>query len=224
MANPLAFNERRRVSSIDSVDLNRVYLGGRPRKPTEHLAQLLWKSVFSRADYVVDLHSAGPGEYLPFTAAPGGKCLDLARSINLNYIHIPQITKGGFLVDYCLQAEIQAFLVEVGGGRTLDLQYHEPVIDGLLNLLRLVEVLPGKVVEGPEPYVFRRKDLVPATRAGFFQPSVSLGQHIHEGGNLGTITPILGEAIQVQSPRDGTILYLRREPAVAEQESLVHLV
>ena len=68
ITNPLAFNEGRRVSAVDSIDLNRSYGGGRPRKPTEHLGALLWKSVFSRTDYLIDLHSGGPGEYLPFAA------------------------------------------------------------------------------------------------------------------------------------------------------------
>ncbi|MFQ5344216.1 MAG: succinylglutamate desuccinylase/aspartoacylase family protein, partial [Anaerolineae bacterium] len=114
ITNPLAFNEGRRVSAVDSIDLNRSYSGGRPRKPTEHLGALLWKSVFSRTDYLIDLHSGGPGEYLPFAASPNGKDLDLARALNLRFIHLPGPTKAGLLVNTCQQAGVRAVLVEVG--------------------------------------------------------------------------------------------------------------
>jgi len=89
IANPLAFNEGRRVSVVDSIDLNRTYGGGRPRKPTEHLGALLWEGLFSRTDYLIDLHSGGPGEYLPFAATPFGNDLELARVLNLPFIHTP---------------------------------------------------------------------------------------------------------------------------------------
>ncbi len=225
LANPLAFNERRRVSSIDSVDLNRVYLGGTPRKPTEHLALLLWRSVFSRADYVIDLHSAGPGEYLPFAGAPGGSCLDLARSLNLEYIHTPGVTDGGFLVDYCLRAGIRSILIEVGGGRSLDHQYHDAVIEGLMNLMRSVGILPGEIVAGVEPYIFEHKELVPSPCAGFFCPEIALGDMVQDGDRLGVVSALLGaEETEIRAPRSGKVIYLRREPAVSEKESLVHLV
>lgn len=225
IANPLAFNEGRRASAVDSIDLNRTYGGGRPRKPTEHLGVLLWKSVFSRTDYLIDLHSGGPGEYLPYAATPDGQDLDLAQALNLRFIHTPGQTKAGFLIDTCQRAGVRAVLIEVGGGRSLDRQYHQMVIDGLMNVMQVVSILPGDPLRGPEPYVFRCKDIVSAPCAGFFQRAVELGQHVREGEDLGIITPILAEAeVRVTAPRDGVVLYLRREAAVGEQDSLVHIV
>lgn len=225
IANPLAFNEGRRVPAIDSIDLNRTYAGGRPRKPTEHLGVLLWESIFSRTDYLIDVHSGGPGEYLPFVATPEGKDLALARRLNLRFIHTPRQTKSGFLVDTCVEAGIHALLVEVGGGRSLDERYHQAVIDGVLNVMRSVDVLDGMVREGAEPYVFQQKEIVSAPAAGFLQPAVELGDQIREGGLIGHIVPVLAEeGVEIRSPRSGIVLYLRREVAVGEQESLVHIV
>jgi predicted deacylase len=225
IANPLAFNEGRRVAAVDSIDLNRTYGGGRPRKPTEHLGVLLWKSVFSRTEYLIDLHSGGPGEYLPFVATPEGRDLELARALNLPFIHMPAPTKAGFLVNACQQAGVHALLIEIGGGRSLDRQYHQMVLDGLVNVMRTVGILAGEPLRGPEPYVFRRKDIVAAPCAGFFEPTVELGQRVREGDQLGVVTPILAEAgVEVRAPRDGLVLYLRRELSVGEQDSLVHIV
>jgi predicted deacylase len=225
IANPLAFNEGNRVPALDSIDLNRTYGGGRPRKPTEHLGQLLWESVFSRTDYLIDVHSGGPGEYLPFAATPEGKDLELARALNLPYIHVPDRTKWGFLVDTCQEAGIRAVLIEIGGGRSLDIHYHSAVTDGILNALRVLRMLDGDPIAGPEPYIFNTKYIVPAPTAGFFEPRVALGQQVRQGDQVATITPILARTpITVETPQAGLVLYRRREVAVGEQDSLFHLV
>jgi predicted deacylase len=225
IANPMAFNEGRRASLVDSIDLNRTYGGRAPRKPTEHLGTILWDSVFSRADYLIDLHSGGPGEYLPFASAVNGKELDLARTLNLPYIHTPRRAKSGFLVDTCQQAGIRAILIEVGGGRSLDTQYHPAVLRGLVNFMRAVGILEGEPVPGPEPYVFRSKEIVSAPCAGFFHPVVHLGQRVQEGESLGVITALLSEGgVEISAPRAGLVLYLRKEPVAGEQDSLAHIV
>lgn len=224
-ANPLALYEARRVSAVDNIDLNRTYVSPSSRKPTEHLGDLLWKSIFSSADFLIDLHSGGPGEYLPFVAAPNGKDFELARALNLPFIQLPERTKAGFLVDACHQAGIRAVLVEFGGGRSLDRQHHRPVLDGLLNLLRSVDMLAGNPTSGEEPYVFRQKEIVSAPSAGFLDLAVELGQRVHKGELIGTITPILAETcIEVRSPREGIVIYLRRDLSVAEYDSLIHIV
>lgn len=225
IANPLAFNEGRRASAVDSIDLNRTFVDGQPRKPTEYLGVLLWKSLFSQVDYLIDLHSAGPGEYLPFAASPNSKDLNLARALNLRFIHLPARMRESTLMNACQQAGVHAVQIEFGGGRSLDYQYHQEVLGGLMNTMRTVGILAGDPVRGPEPYVFCRKDIVAAPCAGFFKPNIQLGQHVCEGDCLGVITPVLAEAgVEVTAPRSGVVLYMRRELVVGERDSLVHIV
>jgi len=225
VTNPLAFNEASRVSAADGIDLNRTYGGGNPRKPTEHLGQVLWSSVFSHTDYLVDLHSGGPGEYLPFAAAPNGVDIEMAQSLNLPFIHLPGTIKAGHLVHACQQSGVHAVLVEFGGGRSLDMQYHQQVVDGLKNLMRSVGMLDSEPLPGTEPYIFRHKDIVSSPCPGFFDLAVELGQRVREGDRLGFVTPILsGSAVEVKSPRDGIAIYVRRELSVGEYDSLVHIV
>lgn len=225
IANTLAFNEGMRVSSVDRVDMNRTYLGGVSRKPTEYLAEGLWKTIFSKADYLIDIHSGGPGVYLPFTATPGGKHLDLARSLNLPFIHTPEPGKNGFLVNACQENGIAALLIEVGGGHSLDREHHRPVQEGLVNLMRRVGTYSGSPTAGGDPRIFTEKTIVPAPAAGFFLSQVQLGQELVQGDMLGEIFPVLGDdALQITTPRAGVVLYLRRAPLLSEKASLVHLV
>jgi len=225
LANPLAFNERSRVAALDGIDLNRTYGTGHPRKPTEHLGRILWDLVFSKTDYLIDLHSAGPGVYLPFAAAPNGKYLDFVRKLNFDFIHTPKSTKADFLVDACQRIGIQTALIEVGGGRALDSEYHQKVTDGLLNVMKAVGILAGDPIKGTEPYVFEHKYIVSAPCAGFFKPFVKLGQKVRKGDHIGTVTSLLADSgTRIQAPRDGLLLYLRREPAIEEQDSIVHII
>lgn len=225
LANPLAFNERSRVAALDGIDLNRTYGGGNPRKPTEHLGMILWELVFSKTNYLIDLHSAGPGIYLPFAATPNGKDLDFARALNLPFIHTPKTTKTDFLVDACQRIGIRAALIEVGGGRTLDRQYHQTVTDGLLNVMKEVGILDGDPTKGMEPYIFEHKYILSAPCAGFFTPSVKIGQKVSKGDHIGSVSSLLaGSEVRIQSPRDGLVIYLRREPAIEEQDSIAHII
>jgi predicted deacylase len=225
LANPLAFNERSRVAALDGIDLNRTYGSDHPRKPTEHLGMILWELIFSKTDYLIDLHSAGPGVYLPFSATPNRKDLEFARALNLAYIHTPNTTKTDFLVDACQRSGIRAVLIEVGGGRALDHQYHQTVTDGLLNVMKEVGILAGDPTKGTEPYIFEHKYILSAPCAGFFSPSVKLGQKVRKGDHIGVVTPLLtGSEVKIQSPRDGLVLYLRREPAIEEQDSIAHII
>ncbi|UCF27573.1 MAG: succinylglutamate desuccinylase/aspartoacylase family protein [Chloroflexota bacterium] len=225
LANPLAFNERSRVAALDGIDLNRTYGIGHPRKPTEHLGMILWDLVFSKTNYLIDLHSAGPGEYLPFAAAPNGKDLDFVKALNFPYIHTPNTTKTDFLVDACQRIGIRAALIEVGGGRTLDRQYHKTVTDGLFNVMKEVGILAGDPIKGTKPYIFKHKYILSAPCAGFFISSIKLGQKVRKGDHIGAVTPLLtGSEVRIQSPRDGLVLYLRREPAIEEQDSIVHII
>ncbi|MFQ6058707.1 MAG: succinylglutamate desuccinylase/aspartoacylase family protein [Anaerolineae bacterium] len=223
IANPLAFNEHQRVSSVDGVDLNRSYNVYAPRKPTEHLGLALWESVFAHTDYLIDLHGGGPGEYLPHVVMPRHGSLELATKLNIPYIHRTGSVVGS-LVYKCRQDGIKALILEVGQGRSLNAPYLPQVRDGLLNFMRAIEMLSGPVQQGEEPYVFTQKELVPSPVAGFFETAVELGQRVEAGDLLGHVTSIFAShSTPVSAPRAGVILYLRREQVVSERESLVHI-
>lgn len=223
IANPLAFNEHQRVSSVDGVDLNRSYNVYTPRKPTEHLGLTLWESVFAHMDYLIDLHGGGPGEYLPHVVMPRHGSLELASRLNIPYIHRTDSVIGS-LVYKCRQEGIKAFILEVGQGRRLNAPYLLEVRGGLLNFMRAIGMLSGPVQQSEEPHVFTQKELVPSPVAGFFETAVELGQRVEEGDPLGHVTSVFAShSIPVLAPRAGVILYLRREQVVSQQESLAHI-
>ncbi|OKY77855.1 MAG: putative deacylase [Candidatus Methanohalarchaeum thermophilum] len=218
--NPLAFNQKSRVSSIDSIDLNRTYLSKNYRKPTERLGKLLFENIFSKMDYVVDVHTGGPGEYLPHAAVTNRKRISEA-SLILPYIYVAK-NWGNTLVSSSESQGIRSILLEIGRGRNINYEYVDKTIDGLKNYLKATKLLKGSIDKRDED-VFVNKEKIGSPFSGFFKSNVELGEYIEEGEVIGIVEKILGKKEEIYSPISGRILYLRRERAVAEGESIVHI-
>lgn len=63
--NPMAFYLRRRASPIDNVNLDIVFPGRLDGSVSEIIAYKLYHEAISKADIVLDFHSAGSGEKYP---------------------------------------------------------------------------------------------------------------------------------------------------------------
>lgn len=220
--NPLAFLEKRRTSGIDLTDMNRVWVRRSLRKPTEQLARLLFDGVLRRSNYLFDLHSGGPGEYLPSVAVLGQERFPLAQTLGLSHVLVAGNGHEGGLVDTATRAGIDSFLVELGGGRRLQPHHVDRFVSGFQNFLRYTRMADGEV-EQHDPTLVSKKTWVPSPVTGLFEPLVTLGQTISQGQPLCRVTPLFGEPQQFLSPENGVVLYLRCEELVAAGENLAHI-
>lgn len=224
IANPLAFLEKRRTSSIDSSDMNRCYGSRSIRRPTEKIAHAILTEIIPRSNFVFDLHTGGPGEYLPCVAVMGRERLPLAFSLNLGCVFCGG--KGrhrGGLIPAGEELGVPSFLVEMGRGRAIQQDRVGVFVEGALNFLRHVGILAGPAASREQP-VFEHKVWVSSPRSGFFEPTVHLGQKVSEGQSVCRVTPLFSpKPVEVTSPQDGIIIYLRSEEMVSEKESLAHV-
>jgi len=223
VANPPAFNQGARISSIDYIDMNRTFSFVEKRKPTEHVAGLLFKKIISRANIVFDLHTGGPGEYLPQVLVMGEKALEEAFHLNMGIIrHMPR--KGTFLLPNCEKRGITSFAIEMGRALTLNYDYCKKFLKGFLNYLVYKEMMDGELDTIPDQRKFADKIFIPAKSYGFFQPCVTLGQDVIKGQIIGKIETLFhDEPLKVFSPRTGVVLYLRYDDSVGFGDSLVHI-
>lgn len=223
VTNPFAFYERRRVAAADNVDLNRAFGLEEPRRPTELLASFLFESLLARADTIVELHAGGPGEYVPLVMAPSEAQVPLARSLGLPYVLLGQ-SKSHSLAREATSREIPALTVQVGQSRSIDRGACATVEAGVVSLLRHVGALAGKPGRSRSCTIFSDKTVVPAPCAGFFECQAPLGAQVREGEAIGRVTALLEDDVEAaESPIDGTVIYLRREAAVDERDSLAHI-
>lgn len=222
IANPPAFNEKSRVSSIDSIDLNRTYLNGGYRKPTERIGKMLFDELFSEMDCIVDLHGGGPGEYSPHVSIADEDQLEKARNFLLPDIQI-ESKSAGSLASACVKRDIPCFTMEAGKQRNINTNYIRTLLEGLKNFLRSEDVLEGERREG-ESTVHRNKKGLPSPVSGFFESEIDLGIHVEEGDKIGSMEKLFGEDIPIKSAVSGKVLYIRREEVVSSGENLFHIV
>jgi len=222
VANPLAFNEKSRVSTIDNIDLNRTYLKGRYRKPTEILGKMLFEKIFSQVDFLIDIHGGGAGEYKPHVAITNENRADLSSKFLFSDIFVEEKTEGS-LAAACPESGTDCFTIEAGRQRNLNPSYISQITKGLRNFLKETDTLRGDS-EDFKGDIFRRKFEVGSPNSGFFDPDVELGNHIEEEETLGRVERLFKGSEAVRSPTSGKVLYLRREGAVSQGENLTHIL
>lgn len=223
IANTPAFLQKQRVSSLDDIDMNRTYAFVKKRKPTEHLAKIIFENFCLNSDYVIDLHSGGPGEYLPLVEVLNPEDIKLAQSLNAGRVIIRRKDTSS-LVPNCAKSGVKAFSIEAGRALKLNYEYASVVAEGIGNFLRSVGIIKEKPRTDFEQPVYTGKITLPSDISGFFKASVKLGQEVKEGQELCTIWPFFQpRPKKVFSPIKGTVIYLRSEEVVSEGDSLAHI-
>ncbi len=223
IANPQAFIQKARVSSLDHIDMNRTYGFVKKRKPTEHLASIIFEEFCLKSNYVLDLHSGGPGEYQPLVEFIDDKRLEVAKSFNLDHLMVRKKDQGS-LVPNCENYGIGAFSIEAGKALNLDRKHAENLKDGIINFLKKLKILEGKPKTNKNQKVYKRKIIFPAEKSGFFESNVKLLDRVEKGQQIANIWPFFQEKRKkIISPVKGTVVYLRAEEVISQGDSIVHI-
>ncbi len=224
IANPPAFLQRSRVSSLDHIDMNRTYGFVKKRKPTEHIASVIFENFCLKSDYVFDLHSGGPGKYFPLVESLGRDGLALAKSLNLGHIFIRKKDTSS-LVPNCEKHGVKAFSVEAGTALKIDYNYASKMVDGLINFLKEIDILEDDAQTVQKQSIYNSKVIVPAEVSGFFKSNVGLGEKVKKKQRICSITPFFKtRAKNIISPTDGRLIYLRSEEVISEGDSVAHII
>ncbi len=198
IANAPAVLAARRCSPLDSGNLNRAFPGDPKGSPTNRLAYFLEKELFPRHDVVFDIHSGGTSmEHLPVAlierdddADRHKRTLVLMKALGMAH---------GFVADNgaaaptslgaARRADVIGLSGEFGGGGTAtvdSMAITGRAIDNLLIALGLVEEpVLGQKCAAVEPMrmmsLTRHSQGIYATRRGWFEPAVRLGDQVAAG-------------------------------------------
>lgn len=205
MANAPAVMAARRCSPLDGGNLNRAFPGDPAGTPTSRLAHFLETELFPRHDVVFDIHSGGTSmEHLPTAlierntdGARHGRALSLMRALGMPY---------GFVADNgpasptSMGAARRAGAVgvsgEFGGGGTATVDSMRHTMRAIDNLLVAAGVVEAPVFCGatqPAAAAMRLLSLsrhsqgLYATRRGWFEPAVRLGESVAAGQLAGWV-------------------------------------
>lgn len=214
----------------DHKNLNRVFPGSPTGTQTERIAHVFTTQLLSRADALIELHAGDATESLqPFVGVYGGalaaKQYPLSKQIGLGLglptvlryrIDTPEQIQGtGRSSNRQAVADGKAtVLVEIGDRGRRDERLVKQLSEGLLNMLRVMAMLPGGGRAEPQGLKWYTTTISASpTTTGIFYPLKEAGMLARKGERLGYVTDFAGTVIEkINSPADGLILYMPYAP------------
>lgn len=237
VVNEPAFARGRRTAE-DELDLARTCPGRDDGSVTERIAASLSRLIRT-ADYYIDLHTAGTVfQMLPlagYNLHTDAKILEMqrtmARAFGLPIVWGTNARLDGRSLSVARDAGVPAIYVENGGGGTCDPRRVEENVRGCLNIAGTFGILTDAATPAIEPKYLIEDDRdasghlqvqSQAPTAGYFEPTVSLGDVVRRGDVIGKIVDPLGEVLATITAYDtGTVLLLRTCPSVRVGDPLV---
>ena len=196
---------------------------------TRRVAYRVFDEFVSKADYLVDSHSADLGEdasrsviiWKTQDEALQRKMVDMASCFDVDYIDSSPIE--GQSGEAMRRFGTPCIMTESGAPypiREVDVNFH---LEGLKNLMRHLHILPGeaKLVQVP---LNPKSQRLHSDHGGVWRRKVEIGQRVKDGERLGEVSNLLGDEIQVvDAPSSGKVTFLRTHYSVNAGDTLLIL-
>ena len=221
---PGFLNQDRRLP--DRRDLNRSFPGRHKGSLTARLADVLFREVIRQSDFGLDLHTAG-GERTNYPqiradlANPG--VVELAGAFGC-----PLIVGGagpeGSLRRTAVAAGVPTVVYEAGSARRFERPFIEVGIQGVLNVLRHLKMMPGEAASPPLRLWIERTRWVRSRKGGILELEVDLGAPLRRGQAISTHSNPFGrERSVLKAPCAGIVLGLTQLPLVHPGDAICHV-
>ena len=219
------------VVPADGKNLNRSFPGTYDGSYTDALARSIFGHIIEPADVLLDLHGGDMVEALePFAiydASPHEERTHaIAMAFGLPYVVRQELDEsglGGMTSSAAARAGIPAVIAEAGGCGQIEEDATSMLAEGVRNVLRHLEMLPGEPWP-PRSRVVGKFIWFRASRDGWWQPEVAAGDEVADGQLVGTLRNLYGDVLEeLRAPRDGVVLFLTTSPAVRVDGPLLGL-
>lgn len=203
VANPHAFAKNRRFTPLDEINLNREFPGDRGGTYSQKLADVLSREYLSNIDVHIDLHSGTDRPTVDYVYINNDE--GLSRAFGSTVLYRPETGKVGTTFSGTTKSVtvdkrgIPSVVIELGGGIIDQRPYVARGVDGMLNMLRHLKVIPGNPVPPPKQTVVRSISLIRPTHGGWLETDAPpLGSRISGGQILGrVVSPYTFEELEV---------------------------
>ncbi len=234
IVNVASFRERTPfVSPGDGKNLNRCFPGDPDGTYSDQLAHHVFTELISPADQLIDLHGGDLVEALePFALYDGSPVEATARAMAVAF-GLPYIVRteregapiGGTTSAAAADVGVAGITAEVGGCGLLEADAVAAHVHGCMNVLRSLGMLEGAVEPAPQPQCMVDRFIwLRCREAGWWQPSVRVGEQVAAGGRLGAVLDPFGDELEViTAPEAGVPLFITSSPAVADDGLLLGL-
>ncbi len=228
VANPPAFWEVSRCSPLDGGNLARVFPGRTDASITEAIAYAIDREILSKADFLLDLHSAGVRFLMPTMVgydAADARGETAAKIFGAPVIWAHDVIAPGRSVSAASARGIPWLYTEARGAGRIHPADLDVYRRGIGNLLRHLGILAGAVeAVTPKHFLFGDGNVdasITTERSGFLVPEVGLLEHVFEGQRLGTLLDLWGVPQEhFTSPRNGVVALIHICPVVNSNDPL----
>ena len=181
-----------------------------------------------KATHGIDLHTGAiHRRNLPQIRA------DLTRPANLALaqafgapVILNASARDGSLREMVGEREIPILLYEAGTALRFDRRAAMVGVEGILNVMRAIGMLPEELVEKPykDLFIAKSNHWVRSPISGIFLTTKKLGDRVSKGDKLGCITNPFGDyELDILSPYDGIIIGNSILPLANEGDGIYHI-
>jgi hypothetical protein len=221
------------VTPEDGKNLNRCFPGDPGGTFSDQLAHHVHTDLIAPADALVDMHGGDMVEALaPFTLYDESPVGETARAMAIAY-GLPFVVCteregaaiSGTTSAAAADAGVAGITPEVGGCGLLEEDAVVAHVRGARNVMRSLGMLDGDVEPPPQPQrAAARFVWLRCREAGWWQPSMRVGEDVAAGGRLGAVLDPFGDELEaITAPEAGVPLFITSSPAVAADGLLLGL-
>ena len=224
-------------SPDDRKNLNRVFPGNPDGTLTERIAHVLTEEVIVRSDFLMDIHSGDGNEWLRpsytgyYAEAGGAEVIEKSRRMAVTFGLDPIVEFKGDLdpasAIWCGAAAVARGIpsidVESGEMGLIEDRRIDPIVKGVLSVMRDLGMAPGEPAPTENPLFIRERAYATSDHDGVWEPDsrVRAGQYVREGARLGVVRDFHGDPLaEIRAPADGVMLILLGAPPVNRGETI----
>jgi uncharacterized protein len=225
------------VNPVDGKSMNRFYPGKQDGTQTERASYLITKQVVERCDYLIDYHGGDldedlrPYSYWPKTGNDKQDAIthDMVLAFGLDHIIVvsdrPKDPNASRYLDNTASTRGKpAIAVEAGHAGTVETDDVAALVNGTLNVMRYLKMLPGPAPMIEHPVWIGKIDPVTSDQTGIFYPSVQRGTWVSQGMKIGYVTDYFGNVVyEANAPADGVVLYICAVPTMKKGDTVAYV-
>ena len=216
------------IGPYDGKNLNREYPGIATGTITQKIAYTVTTQLHSIADFYMDLHGGDLHEALePFviysnlgSEEVNRVSKEAASLMGIKYV-CGSVSDNGSFGSAAING-VPGFLAEIGQCGLWNQAEVKQYKVGVLNVLKYLEVIEGKVETLSDVVSFEKMHGLNATYDGCWYSSVIAGQKVTEGEEVGEIRDYFGNVLgKYLAPVTGTILYTASSLAININDPII---
>ena len=225
------------VNPVDKKSMNRFYPGKIDGTQTERASYLITKEVVEKCDHLIDLHGGDLDEslrpYSYWTKTGNEKQDAISREMllafGLDTIIIstdrpkdPQASR--YLENTATTRGKPSITAEAGYAGTVETDDLNALINGCLNVMRYLKMLPGSLTVVEHPVWIEKVVTIASDQTGIFYPLVKRGTYVEQGMKVGYVTDYLGKVIfEARAPVAGVVLYVCAVPSMTKGATIANI-